>query len=99
MMEGAIEAGADDVQSDADGHEVTCAIDALFAVRDALETRFGPPSEAKLDWRATVEVMVDDPDRAAALVKLLDALEDNDDVQTVYSNADIPDAVMERLAA
>ena len=99
MMEGAIDAGADDVESDEEGHEVTCATDALFAVRDALEARFGPPEAAKLDWRPNVTITLDDAERAAALVKLLDALEDNDDVQTVYSNAEIPDAVLERLAA
>lgn len=99
MMEGAIEAGADDVESSADGHDVTCAIESLFAVRDALEARFGAPLSAKLEWRPNVTVPVEDPDQAAQLVKLLDALEENDDVQTVYSNADISDAVMERLAA
>ncbi len=99
MLEGAIEAGADDVESDAEGHEVTCATDALFAVRDALEARFGPPEEAKLDWRPSTTVPLDDAERAAALVRLLDALEDNDDVQAVYSNAEIPDDVMDRLAA
>ncbi len=99
MLEGAIEAGADDVESGEDGHEVTCATDALFAVRDALEARFGAPEQAVFDWRPTVTVAVEDDDRAAALVRLLDALEDNDDVQTVTSNADIPDAVLERLAA
>ena len=99
MMEAAIEAGADDVESDRDGHEVTCATDELFAVRDTLEARFGPPLSAKLDWRPSVTVPVDDADRAAALVKLLDALEANDDVQAVYSNADIPDGVMEQIAA
>ena len=99
MMDAAIEAGAEDVQSDDDGHEVTCATDELFAVRDALEARFGAPEAAKLDWRPSVMVTVDDPERAAALLKLLDALEENDDVQMVYSNADIPDALMEQLAA
>jgi YebC/PmpR family DNA-binding regulatory protein len=99
MMEGAIEAGAEDVESDAEGHDITCAIEDLFTVRDALEARFGPPDSAKLDWRPNVMVPVDDAERAAALVKLLDALEDNDDVQTVYSNADIPDDVLEQLAA
>ena len=99
MLEGAIEAGADDVAGGADGHEVTCATDALFAVRDALEARFGAPAEARLEWRPTVTVPVDDPDRAAALLRLLDALEDNDDVQAVTSNAEIPDSVLERLAA
>ncbi len=99
MMEAAIEAGAEDVESDADGHEVTCATDELFAVRDALEARFGPPLSAKLDWRPSVMVSVDEAERAAALLKLLDALEANDDVQAVYSNADIPDGVMEQIAA
>jgi YebC/PmpR family DNA-binding regulatory protein len=99
MMEGAIEAGADDVASDSEGHEVLCATTDLFAVRDALEARFGPPESAKLDWRPTVTVTIDDVERAAALVKLLDALEDNDDVQSVTSNAEFPDDVLERLAA
>ena len=99
MMEAAIEAGADDVDSDTEGHEVTCATDELFAVRDALEARFGPPLAAKLDWRPSVMMPVEDMERAVALLKLLDALEANDDVQAVYSNADIPDAVMEQIAA
>ena len=99
MMEGAIEAGADDGARAAAGPEVICGVGDLFAVRDALEARFGAPQTAKLDWRPDVTVTVDDPERAAALVKLLDALEDNDDVQSVTSNAEIPDAVMERLAA
>ena len=94
-----MEAGADDVDSDAEGHEVTCATEELFAVRDTLEARFGPPLSAKLDWRPSVMVPVEDMERAAALLKLLDALEAYDDVQAVYSNADIPDAVMEQIAA
>ena len=68
-------------------------------MRDALESRFGAPEAAKLDWRPSVMVTLDDPERATALLKLLDALEENDDVQTVYSNAEIPDDLMERLAA
>ncbi len=99
MMDAAIEAGAEDVVSDADGHEVTCATDDLFAVRDALEARFGAPEAAKLDWRPSVTVPVEDAERATALLRLLDALEENDDVQMVYSNAEIPDELMERLAA
>ena len=99
MMEAAIEAGAEDVESDGEGHEITCATGELFAVRDALEARFGAPETAKLEWRPAVTVTVDDLDRAAALIKLLEVLEDNDDVQTVYSNVEIPDALMEQLAA
>jgi YebC/PmpR family DNA-binding regulatory protein len=98
MLEAAIEAGADNVESDAESHEVTSAPDDFFAVRDALEARFGPPESAKLEWRPTTTVTLDE-DRAASLLKLLDALEESDDVQNVYANFDIPDAVMQRLSA
>ena len=98
MLEAAIEAGAADVASDAEAHEVTCATDDFFAVRDALEARFGPPDSARLDWRPTISVTLDAA-RAGALLKLVDVLDDNDDVQNVYANFDIPDAVMQKLSA
>jgi YebC/PmpR family DNA-binding regulatory protein len=98
MLDAAIEAGADDVVSDEDGHEITCGIDSLFAVRDSLEQRFGPPEEAKFDWRPSTTVTLDE-DRAASVLKLIDALEDNDDVQNVYANFDIPEDVVARLSA
>ena len=98
MLEAAIEAGAEDVVSGPGGHEVTCAVDGFFAVRDALEAGFGPPASAKLDWRPSVSVTVDE-DRAASLLKLMDALEDSDDVQNVYANFDIPEDVMQALSA
>ena len=98
MLEAAIEAGAENAESDGENHEVTCPIEDFFAVRDALETRFGPPETARLDWRPTTSVTLDE-DRAASLLKLLDALEENDDVQNVYANFDIPDAVMQKLSA
>ena len=98
MLEAAIEAGADDVASGPEGHEVTCAVDDLFAVRDALEARFGPPASAKLDWRPSTSVTLDE-DRATSLLKLIDALEDSDDVQNVYANFDIPEDVMQALSA
>jgi len=97
MLEAAIEAGAENAESDDEGHEVTCPIEDFFAVRDALETRFGAPESARLDWRPTTSVTLDE-DRAAGLLKLLDALEENDDVQNVYANFDIPDAVMQKLS-
>ena len=98
MLEAAIEAGADNVESGADGHEITCAPDDWHAVRDALEARFGPPAAAKLDWRPSTSVTLDE-ERATSLMKLIDALEDNDDVQHVYANFEIPDAVMQALSA
>ncbi len=98
MLDAAIEAGAENVESDAEGHEVTCAADDLFAVRDALEARFGEPEAARLDWRPTTTVTLDE-DRAGVVMRLIDALDDNDDVQNVYANFDIPEAVMQRLSA
>jgi YebC/PmpR family DNA-binding regulatory protein len=98
MLEAAIEAGADNVESGADGHEVTCVADDFFAVRDALEARFGTPETAKVEWRPSTSGTLDE-ERAATVLKLLEALEDSDDVQNVYANFDIPDAVMARLSA
>ena len=98
MLEAAIDAGADNAESGPEGHEITCAPDDWMAVRDALEARFGPPASAKLDWRPSTSVTLDE-DRAISLLKLIDALEDNDDVQNVYANFEIPDAVMQSLSA
>jgi YebC/PmpR family DNA-binding regulatory protein len=97
MLEAVIEAGADNVESDAEWHEVTCAVEDFFSVRDVLESRFGDPETARLDWRPTTLVTLD-TDRASSLLKLLDVLEDSDDVQNVYANFDIPDAVMQALS-
>ena len=98
VLEAAIDAGAENAESDADAHEITCPTEDFFAVRDALEARFGAPESAKLDWRPATSVTLDE-ERAGSLLKLLDALEDNDDVQNVYANFDIPEAVMQRLSA
>jgi len=98
MLEAAIEAGAENVESSAEGHEVTMPVEDLFAVRDALEGRFGAPDSSRLEWRAGTTVSLDE-DRAASVMKLLDVLEDNDDVQTVYANFEVDEAVMAKLSA
>ena len=98
MLEAAIEAGAENVDSSDEAHEITTAPDDFFAVRDALEEKFGAPEEARLDWRPTTTVTLDEA-HATGLLKMIDALEDNDDVQNVYANFDIPDSVMTRLSA
>ena len=98
VLEAAIEAGAENAESDAEGHEITCAPDDFFAVRDGLEARFGTPDSARLDWRPTTSVTLDE-ERAGSLLKLLDVLEESDDVQNVYANFDIPEEVMQRLSA
>lgn len=98
MFEAALEAGAADVESGEAGHEVTCATDDLSTVRDSLEERFGTPESARLDWKPLNTTPMDEQG-ASTLLKLLDVLDDNDDVQRVASNFDIPDDVMERLSA
>src|SRR5438552_10164115 len=92
MFEAALEAGADDVDS-GDGHVVTCAADGLNGVRDALEKRFGAPEAARLAWRPKAATGIEG-DAAQALFKLLETLEDSDDVQNVYANFEVADDVM-----
>ncbi|TCS63144.1 YebC/PmpR family DNA-binding transcriptional regulator [Varunaivibrio sulfuroxidans] len=98
VFEAALEAGADNVTSDEEGHEITCAPDDFSAVRDALTERFGDPEEASLDWKPTTTTEVDES-TAQTLFKLIDVLEDNDDVQRVAANFEVSDEVMERLSA
>ncbi len=98
MFEAALEAGADNVESDGNGHEVTCSVDDFATVRDALEERFGPAESARLAWKP-LNTVAPAEDAAASLLKLIDVLEDNDDVQTVEGNFEIPDDMMERLTA
>jgi len=98
MLEAAIEAGADNAETTEEGHEVTCAMENFFAVRDALESRFGEAQSSKLDWRPENSVTLDE-DKARSVMKLIDVLEDSDDIQAVYANFDIPDDVAEALAA
>jgi YebC/PmpR family DNA-binding regulatory protein len=98
MLEAAIEAGAQDCQSSADGHEIICAADDLNTVREALEERLGPPEAAHLGWRPQITVPIG-PDQAETLFKLLEILDDNDDVQRVVANFEVDDALLERLSA
>jgi YebC/PmpR family DNA-binding regulatory protein len=98
MLEAAIEAGAEDVQSDASGHVVTCAFEDLGAVASALEAKFGPPASVKAVWRPTITTHVDEQN-AQTIMKLIGALEDDDDVQNVFSNFEVDEAVMAKLTA
>lgn len=97
MFEAAIEAGADDAASDSDGHEITVGIDGFFAVRDALEQHFGQPAEARIEWRPNTTISLDET-QASTLLKLLDVLEDDDDVQNVYANFEIAEDIMQKLS-
>ena len=96
MLEAAIEAGADDVVSSADGHEVYCEQGALGEVTKALEARFGEPRKSALVWRAQNTVDVDD-EAAEKLIRLVESLEDHDDVQNVFVNFEVSDAAMAKM--
>ena len=98
MFEAALDAGAEDVRSDEGGHEVTCSPNELHAVAGKLGDHFGDPESAKLTWRPLTTVTVDE-DAAEGLLKLIDVLDDSDDVQAVSANFEIADDVLERLTA
>ncbi|MDR7040013.1 MULTISPECIES: YebC/PmpR family DNA-binding transcriptional regulator [Methylobacterium] len=98
MLEAAIEAGADDVRSDEHGHEITCAQDAYGEVTKALEARFGEPSRTALVWKAQTTIEVDD-ETGEKLIRLVEVIEDQDDVQNVYVNFALSEALMAKLAA
>jgi YebC/PmpR family DNA-binding regulatory protein len=98
MLEAAIEAGAEDCRSDESGHEIVCAPDDLAAVRDALEARLGPPEAARLGWRPQATVPIGE-EQAETLFRLLETLDESDDVQRVIANFEVDDAVLERLSA
>jgi YebC/PmpR family DNA-binding regulatory protein len=96
MLEAAIEAGADDVSSSEDGHEVVCAQESYGEVAKALEARFGEPSRTGLIWKAQNTIDVDD-ETGEKLIRLVEVIEDQDDVQHVYVNFALSDALMAKL--
>ena len=97
VLEAAIEAGADDVESDEDGHRIWTSVESLHEAAKALEPMLGEAEGAKLAWRPSTEVEVGGED-AQQLLRLMDALDEDDDVQTVWGNERISDEELERLA-
>ena len=97
VLEAALEAGAEDIQSGDDGHEIWTAADDLHEVSSALEKALGEAETVKLAWKPNLTVELDEKD-AGTLLKLVDALDDDDDVQTVWGNYEISDEVMEKLS-
>jgi|TARA_A100001037_G_scaffold12867_2_gene12013 YebC/PmpR family DNA-binding regulatory protein len=98
MLEAAIEAGAGECETTEDGHEINCDPDELNEVRDALEQQFGASQNAGLTWKPQNTIPVDEQ-QANSLIKLLELLEDSDDVQRVSANFDIPKDVLDQLGA
>jgi YebC/PmpR family DNA-binding regulatory protein len=97
MLEVAIEAGADDCQSDDVVHSITCKTEDFNSVREVLVKRFGDAENAKLSWKAINNAPVVDIETAQSVMKLVEALEDLDDVQFVVTNADVSEEIMAKL--
>jgi YebC/PmpR family DNA-binding regulatory protein len=97
MFEAAIEAGAEDVVSTPEGHEVYCEQGALADVTKALEARFGEPRKSALVWRPQNPIAVDD-EAGEKLLRLMESLEDHDDVQNVFVNFEVSDALLQKMA-
>ncbi|MCR9212145.1 MAG: YebC/PmpR family DNA-binding transcriptional regulator [Proteobacteria bacterium] len=97
LFEVALEAGAENVESDDQIHEITCTMEDFNEVRDAMEEKFGAPQEAGIVWKPQNTIPVETEEKANSVFKLVDVLEDNDDVQKVSANFDIPADIMEKL--
>jgi YebC/PmpR family DNA-binding regulatory protein len=96
MLEAAIEAGADDVESTAEAHQITTSLESLREVAQTLEAKFGEPTKASLIWKPQNTVAVDD-EAGEKVLRLVGLLEDNDDVQNVYANFEVSDALVAKL--
>jgi YebC/PmpR family DNA-binding regulatory protein len=96
MLEAAIEAGADDVLSDDETHEIVTSMETLREAQKALEAKFGEPQKAAIVWRPQNTIAVDD-EAGERVLKLVDALEENDDVQNVYANFEVSDSLIAKL--
>ena len=98
MLEAAIDAGAEDVASNDDGHQIITAPDTLNDVAKALEAKFGEPRKASLLWRPQNTVALDD-EAGEKVLRLIESLDDSDDVQNVYANFEVSDALVAKMSA
>jgi YebC/PmpR family DNA-binding regulatory protein len=98
VLEAAIDAGADDVQSDSAGHLIVCPFDSLGTVAGALEAKLGEAESVRSIWKPNLSTQVDE-DAAQSIMKLIASLEDDDDVQNVYANFEFSDEVLKKLTA
>ncbi|NCO03168.1 MAG: YebC/PmpR family DNA-binding transcriptional regulator [Alphaproteobacteria bacterium] len=96
MFEAAVMAGAENCESDDDYHIITTGLEDLAAVRDTLEAKYGEAEKAELTWKPNTMAELDE-EKAGSTIKMIDALEDDDDVQTVTTNMDVDDEILEKL--
>ncbi|MEH6401780.1 MAG: YebC/PmpR family DNA-binding transcriptional regulator [Sneathiella sp.] len=99
IFEVALEAGAENVESTEEMHEITCALGDFNDVQSALEGKYSAPTEAGIIWKPNNVVPIENEDKATSVFKLIDALEDNDDVQKVSANFDIPEEILEKIGS
>jgi YebC/PmpR family DNA-binding regulatory protein len=98
VLEAAVEAGADDVVSDADGHVIACSFDSLGTVAGALEEKLGEAASVKAVWKPNLLTEVDE-EKAQSIMKMIAMLEDDDDVQNVFANFEVSEEVLKKLTA
>jgi YebC/PmpR family DNA-binding regulatory protein len=98
VFEVAVEAGADNLEETEEGYEITCNVENFAVVRDSLTHTFGFPVESKIIWRPQNTIACDES-TAQTILKLIDVLEDNDDVQSVYSNFEVSDEILKKLTS
>jgi YebC/PmpR family DNA-binding regulatory protein len=98
MLDAAIEAGADDVTSNEDGHQIFTTTESLRDVAKALEAKFGEPRKSAQLWKPQNTVALDD-EAGEKMLKLIESLDDNDDVQNVYANFEVSDALVQKMSA
>ena len=97
MLESGIDAGAENITSSPEWHEITTAVEDFMKVRDALMDKYGEPKESGLRWVAKDPIVISDLEQAQKIQKLIEMLEDNDDVQNVYSNFEVSDDIADKM--
>jgi transcriptional/translational regulatory protein YebC/TACO1 len=98
MLDAAIEAGADDVNSNDDGHQIFTTTESLRDVAKALEAKFGEPRKSSFLWKPQNTIAVDD-ETGEKLLKLIELLDESDDVQNVYANFEVSEQLMQKMSA
>jgi len=98
VLEAAIDAGAEDVVSSQDGHEIYTSSDSLGRVSKALEAKFGEPRKTAMIWKPQNTIAIDD-EQGEKLLRMIETLNEHDDVQNVYANFEVSDALMQKMSA
>ncbi len=97
ILEQALEAGADDISSDTESHVIYTSIENFSSCLESLNNKYGPPEESYIGWKPQVQVTISEQEKAEKLLKLVDLLEENDDVQRVFGNYELSDEIYEQL--